>query len=68
MLVTMKMTTALIIWSLSFLVVQSPPLVAHAQAAMAVPEENYSLYDQIIEDKFLTSQIQLVLLERMAVS
>lgn len=68
MLATMKMTTALIIWSLSFLAVQSLPLVAHAQAAMAVPEEDYSLYDQINEDNFLTAQIQLILLEGTTVS
>lgn len=34
----------------------------------AVPPEDYDLYDRIIEDKFLTSQIQLVLLERLTVS
>jgi len=34
----------------------------------AVSPEDYDLYDRIIEDKFLTSQIQLVLLERLTVS
>lgn len=68
MLVTMKATAALMIWSLPFLVVQSPLTVERGQAAVAVPEEDYSLYDRVIEDKFLTSQIQLVLLERMTVS
>jgi len=34
----------------------------------AVLPEDYDLYDRIIEDKFLTSQIQLVLLERLTVS
>ena len=68
MLITMKATAALIIWSLPFLVVQSPLTVERGQAAVAVLEEDYSLYDRVIEDKFLTSQIQLVLLERMTLS
>lgn len=38
------------------------------QVTAAVLPEDYDLYDQIIEGKFLTSQIQLVLLERMTVS
>lgn len=38
------------------------------QVAVAVLSEDYDLYDRIIEGKFLTSQIQLVLLERMTVS
>lgn len=51
-----------------FLVVQSPLAAEKGQAAVVVPEEDYSLYDRVIEDKFLTSQIQLVLLDRMTVS
>lgn len=35
---------------------------------VAVLEEDYSLYDRVIGDNFLTSQIQLVLLECMTVS
>jgi hypothetical protein len=38
------------------------------QVAVAILPEDYDLYDRIIEGKFLTSQIQLVLLERMTVS
>lgn len=38
------------------------------QVVAVVPPEDYALYDRIIEDKFLTSQIRLVLLERMTVS
>jgi hypothetical protein len=68
MLATMKATAALMIWSLPFLVVQSLLTVERGQAAMSMPPEDYSLYDRIIEDKFLTSQIRLVLLERMTVS
>ncbi len=38
------------------------------QVGVAVLPEDYDLYDRIIEGKFLTSQIHLVLLERMTVS
>ena len=38
------------------------------QIGSSISVEDYSLYDQIVEDKFLTSQVQLVLLERMTVS
>lgn len=68
MLATMKATAALMMWSLPFLVVQSPVTVESGQAAVSMAQEDYSLYDRVIEDKFLTSQIQLVLLERMTVS
>ena len=68
MLATMKVTAALMMWSLPFLVVQSPVTVESGQAAVSMAQEDYSLYDRIIEDKFLTAQIQLVLLERMTVS
>ena len=68
MLFPMKATAALMIWSLHFLVVQLPLTVERGEAAVNMPQEDYSLYDLIIEGKFLTSQIQLVLLERMTVS
>ncbi len=68
MLFTMKTSRALMIGLWLFLVVQSPLAAERVQAAVAVPAEDYSLYDRVIEDKFLTSQIQLVLLERMTVS
>jgi hypothetical protein len=68
MLFTMKTSLALVIGMVPFLVVQSPIAVERVQAAVAVLEEDYSLYDRVIGDKFLTSQIQLVVLERMTVS
>jgi hypothetical protein len=68
MLFTMKTSLALVIGMVPFLVVQSPIAVERGQAAVAVLEEDYSLYDRVIEGKFLTSQVQLVLLERMTVS
>ncbi len=68
MLFTMKTSLALTIGMLPFLAVQSPLAVEREQPAVAVLEEDYSLYDRVIEDKFLTSQIQLILLERMTVS
>lgn len=39
-----------------------------APVALSPSSEDYDLYDRIVEDKFLTSQVQLVLLERMTVS
>jgi hypothetical protein len=68
MLFAMKTSLALMIGLLPFLVVQSPLAVAREQATVSVLEEDYILYDRVIEVKFLTSQIQLVLLERMTVS
>jgi hypothetical protein len=68
MLFTMKASRGLMIGLLLFPVVLSPLAAERGQAAVAVLEEDYSLYDRVIEDKFLTSQIQLVLLERMTVS
>lgn len=68
MLAAMKATATIMIWLLPFLVMQSPLAMAKGQVAMNLPPEDYSLYDRIIEDKFLTSQMQLVLLERMTVS
>lgn len=68
MLFAMKTSLALIIGLFPFLVVQTPLAAVREQATVSVSEEDYSLYDRVIEDKFLTSQIQLVLLERMTVS
>lgn len=53
---------------LPFLFVELPSAMEGGLVAAAVPPEDYELYDRIIEDKFLTSQIQLVLLDRMTVS
>jgi len=44
------------------------PVIEGGQVTAAVLPEEYDLYGRIIEDKFLTSQIQLVLLERLTVS
>lgn len=69
MVFSMKATAALLMmWSLPFLVVQSPVTVESGQAAVSMAQEDYSLYDRVIEDKFLTPEIQLVLLERMTAS
>ncbi len=53
---------------MSFLSVEWSSAMEGRQGASAVLPSDYDLYDRIIEDKFLTSQIQLVLLERMTVS
>ncbi|MDX2252337.1 MAG: hypothetical protein NW202_08630 [Nitrospira sp.] len=37
-------------------------------SADGIPAEDYGLYDQVVEQKFLTSQTKLVLLERTTVS
>lgn len=37
-------------------------------SAAGIPAEDYGLYDQVVEQKFLTSQTKLVLLERATVS
>ena len=51
-----------------FLFMVLPPAGESGLAATGVGTEDYNLYDRIVEDKFLTSQIQLVLLERMTVT
>ena len=53
---------------LTFLFVELSSAMERGPVTAAVLPEDYDLYDRIIEDKFLTSQIQLVLLERMTVS
>lgn len=49
-----------------------PPVCsAHAAEGMSlaagIPAEDYALYDQVVENKFLTSNTELVVLERMTV-
>lgn len=51
-----------------FLFVELSSAIGRGQVADTVPPEDYELYERVIEDKFLSSQIQLVLLERMSVS
>lgn len=53
---------------LPFLFVELPFATEGEPVGASVSQEDYELYDRVIEDKFLTSQIQLVLLERMTVS
>lgn len=36
--------------------------------AASIPAEDYALYDQVVENKFLTSHTKLVVLERMTVA
>lgn len=67
MLSTMNRIVACVML-LSFLSVGLSSAMEGGQVASAIPPEDYELYDRIIEDKFLTSQIQVVLLERMTVS
>lgn len=43
-------------------------LLRAAEQLSAIPEEDYSLYDQIVTKKFLTSDARLVILERMTVA
>ncbi len=52
---------------LPFLFVELPFAAEREPIGASVSQEDYELYDRIIEDKFLTSQIQLVLLDRMTV-
>ena len=56
------------VMSLPFLFIGLSLAMERGQITSAVPPEEYALYDRIIEDKFLTSQTQLVLLERLTVS
>jgi hypothetical protein len=51
-----------------FLFTELPCAMEGEPVGAAVSQEEYELYDRVIEDKFLTSQIRLVLLERMTVS
>jgi hypothetical protein len=69
MLFNMKARVALLLWSLSFVFMQSSLAMESGQAASGgISMEDYGLYGRVIMDKFLTSQIQLVLLERMTVA
>ncbi len=53
---------------LLFLFMVLPSTRESGLAASRVVTEDYDLYDRIVEVKFLTSQIQLVLLERLTVA
>lgn len=64
----MKATAALILSLLPLLFMQLSSAIEREQTAPRPVAENYGLYDRIIEGNFLTSQIQLVLLEHRAVS
>lgn len=43
-------------------------LAGEGDSAVRIPAGDYGLYDQVVEQKFLTSQTKLVLLERTTVS
>lgn len=43
------------------------PAAAEQALGEAIPVEDYGLYDQIVAKKFLTSDVQLVVIERMTV-
>lgn len=64
----MKAMVALILSWLPFLFMQLLLAMEREQSAPRPVAEDYGPYERIIEDKFLTSQIQLVLLECRAVS
>ena len=42
--------------------------VAQTQESVVVPIEDYPLYDRVVTSKFLTSEMRLVLIERLTVS
>lgn len=64
----MKTRVTLIPSLLPFLFMQLSPAMERVQTAPGMLAEDNGLYEQVVEDKFLTSQIQLVLLEHRAVS
>jgi hypothetical protein len=64
----MKATVGLILSWLLFLFMQLLSAMEREQTALRPVAEDYGPYDRIIEGKFPTSQIQLVLLEHRAVS
>lgn len=61
-----KLATVLVV---AWLVCPFPVLVSAGQEDLGtgIPAEDYELYDQVVEQKFLTSQTKLVLLERATV-
>lgn len=67
MLSTMNRMVACVMLLL-FLFVELLPAMEGGQTTAVVLPEDYDLYDRIIKGKFLTSQIQLVLLERLTAS
>ncbi|MBH0193169.1 MAG: hypothetical protein HP492_15700 [Nitrospira sp.] len=62
-----KLATVLVV---AWLACPLPVLVSAGQGDLGtgIPAEDYGLYDQVVERKFLTSQTKLVLLERATVS
>jgi len=53
MLATMKVAAALMVWSLPFLVVQSPVTVESGQAAASMTQEGYSCTTESSRTNFL---------------
>ncbi len=66
--VRMKATVALVLSWLPFLFMQLLLAMEREQTAPHPVVEDYGPYDRVIEGKFPTSQIQLVLLEHRVVS
>ena len=64
----MKKMVVCIMMLLPLLFMELSGAMEGGQVSAVVLPEDYDLYDRIIEGKFLTSQIQFVLLERMTVS
>ena len=73
-LTRMRVTLPLVLLVMtSFLLVPADPASAGAVARPEdrpepVPPEEYALYDQVIQTKFLTSQTRLVMIERLTVT
>ncbi|MCW5797540.1 MAG: hypothetical protein KIT40_03495 [Nitrospira sp.] len=63
----MRYGTVCIIMSLAFVqpAAETVSIAAVSDLAEVVPTEDYPFYDLAVEDKFLTSQTKLVLIERM---
>ncbi len=66
--VRVNATVARILSLLPLLFMQLSLAMEREQTALRPVAEDYGLYDRIIEGKFPTSQIQLVLLEHRVVS
>lgn len=64
----MKQTTMLALTLLTCLPVQVSLAAEEMRIASGIPVDDYVLYDQVVTKKFLTSDTQLVVFERMTVS
>ena len=64
----MKLTTLPALLLLTCLSVLESRAAEGVPVVSGIPVDDYALYDQVVTKKFLTSETQLVLLERMTVS